>query len=127
MHPHPPIPGSSVSLPLRPFTAFPAAAMAGQAAPAHTVFYQYTPPKPRNPEMKLGWLFATVAFFAASFPLLGAGMYIVGTLLCIAGCATGCVGISRGARLAGAILTLACLVAVPAGISISPWLSALLP
>ncbi len=80
--------------------------------------------------MKLGWVFATIAFFAAGFPVLGAGMYIVGLLLCIAGCATGCVGISRGARLAGALLTLACLltllVALPAGIKVAPWIAALL-
>lgn len=100
--------------------------MAGQTDPARTVFYQYTPPKPKNPEMKLGWVFATIAFFAAGFPVLGAGMYIVGLLLCIAGCATGCVGISRGARLAGALLTLACLAALPAGIKVAPWIAALL-
>ncbi|RYD21665.1 MAG: hypothetical protein EOP88_10555 [Verrucomicrobiaceae bacterium] len=98
--------------------------MAGQADPARTVFYEYTPPKPRNPEMKLGWLFAAIAFIAAGLPFTGIGLYFVGILLCIAGCATGCVGISRGARLTGAALTLACLAAVPAGISISPWIAA---
>ena len=108
---------------MRPFAGFPATAMARQADSARTVFYQYTPPKPKNPEMKLGWLFAALAFVLAGFPVLGAGMYITGLLLCIAGCATGCVGISRGARISGGVLTLACLAAVPAGILSSPWLS----
>jgi hypothetical protein len=113
-------------MPLRPFAGFPATAMAGQADSARTVFYQYTPPKPRNPEMRLGWLFAAIAFLAAGLPVTGIGLYFVGILLCIAGCATGCVGISRGARISGSVLTVACLLAVPAGILCSSRLAAFL-
>lgn len=120
----PPIPGPSVS-PLRPFAGFPAAAMAGQADPARTVFYQYTPPKPKNPEVTLGWVLTVIAFVAAGFPVFGIGMYLVGILLSIAGIASGCVGASRGARWSGTALALASIAAVPAGIRIAPWLSGL--
>lgn len=115
----PPIPGLLGS-PVRPLARFPGTVSAQQA---RTFFYEYVPPKPANPETLLGWTLVGLAFLGAVFPVLGAGIYVTGVLLCIAALAIGCVVVSRGARHSGMALALAGLAAVPVGIYLAPWLA----
>lgn len=124
MQKFPPIPGSPVS-PMRLFVGFPAPAAPRLAGQARTVFYQYAPPKQKNPEAVVGWLLVGIAFLAAGFPVFGIGMYFIGIFLCIAGFVIGSVVASRGALHIGLALILMSIAAVPGGIFLAPWFSAL--